>query len=278
MESKEVLELITALVDNEIETKEKTREIKSLIEKSEELNFEYQIQNFIKTTIHTRIPKIETPQHLRNQVIRKLLSEINSETEQQKPKPAWSKWIFKPAFAFSIFIIVFLAIFLFTKNNLHENIIREQNGEANMFIQALHNFQNLVDGNASAQLHPTNTEELKNYFKKNGMTYEANIPLAKNWYLAGASVSEFKGIKLAHNMYRNSSGKLAYLYQANEDFLVHQKILNLSDDLIKLINEGKSFRYNDKGKSVIIWKCKKNICILVSNDNLDKLDQFAATR
>lgn len=276
MESKDVLELITALVDNEIETKEKAKELKLLIESSEEFNFEYQIQNYIKSMIKTRVQKVETPEHLKKQILNDIFKE--SQPAAEKQKKTWFKWVLKPAFAFSIFISVFFLVLLFSRNSTSENIAREQNGETNMFSQALQNFQSIVKGNLSAQLQSNSIEELKSYFKNNGVNYEANVPLAKNWHLAGASISEIKGKKLAHNIYRNSSGKLAYLYQANEDLLTNQKILNLSPDLLKLVNDGKSFRYNDNDKSVMVWKCKKNICILVSNDRLDKLEQFAASR
>ena len=278
MESKEVLELITAFVDNEIESKAKEKEIKLIIEKNHELNFEYQIQSFVKSTIKSRVEPVETPEYLKNRVINSLVSDIQKRNMKPSRKVPLVRLLFKPAFALFVVLSVIVLVFLLSPNNNPERIVIQQSGQSNMFSQAVQNFQRIVSGNLSAQLRSNNIEELKTYFKDQGINYEAVVPLAKDWQLSGAVVSEIQGKKLAHNIYKNSSGKLAYLFQANEDLLSKQKILNLSDDLINLVNNGKFFRYNDHEKSVIVWKCKNNICILVSNDNLNKLEQFASTK
>jgi hypothetical protein len=276
LESKEVLELITALVDNEIETNEKAKEIKLIIKNSQKLNLEYQLQNFVKSTIKSCVPKVEPPEYLKQEIVTSLIKEIEITNKKKENRSHIFQWVLRPAFVFSVILSVIAVIFYFSQNKIYENIAFQQKGKSNMVNQALHNFQSIMEGSLLAQISPVNVEELKTFFRNRGMNYD--VPSAKDWYLSGAAVSEISGKKFAHNIYRNASGKIAYLFQANEDFLIKQKIFNLSDDLIKLVNGGKCYKYNDQNKSVMVWKCRKNICILVSNDNMNNLNQFIASR
>ncbi|MGE5350894.1 MAG: hypothetical protein ACM3P0_02355 [Acidobacteriota bacterium] len=268
MEQSELFEQVTALVDNEIKDQVELKEIRQKIEQNETLKTEFLIQSHIKVNLSNRFGSVETPPYLKERIISQILQEIPVRKEKVK-----RLWFLNPRFAFApAAAVIILAIIFFFKNDDASNIASQQNGLNNMFLQAKRNFQSIVDGKLQLEAAGSNSDALRQFFKDKGVKFQPMMPQSKQWDLIGAIVSEDNGEKLPHNVYRGKDGKLAYLYQANEECLKKKKAVTLSTDLLKMLDAGKSYKYKDGDRNYLVWKEKNNICVLVSNETMDKLE------
>jgi hypothetical protein len=271
VEQSELFEQVTALVDNEIKDQVELKEIRQKIEQNEAYKAEFLVQSHIKSTLRNRLGSVETPPYLKERIISQILQEIP--VRKEKVKKEKRSWLFSPRFAFaSAAAVIILAIIFFFKSDDNNSIASQQNGFNNMFVQAKRNFQSIVDGKLQLEAAGSNTDALRQFFKDKGVKFRPMVPKAKQWDLIGAIVSDDNGEKLPHNFYRGKDGKLAYLYQANEECLKKKKVVTLSNDLLKMLDAGKSYKYKDGDRNYLVWKEDGKICVLVSNETMDKLE------
>lgn len=288
MEQSELFEQVTALVDNEIKDEAELIKTRQLVQENETLRREFQIQSQIKSSLRTRLGSVEAPPYLKERIIAQVLQEIPLRTEPiiteplRKESPVRTKkksWFLRPQFAFApILAAVILAVVFFFRSDDPGSIASRQSGLNNMFLQAKKNFQSIVDGKLPLEAAGgTSSEAVMQFFKNKGVKFQPIVPQAKEWDLIGSVVSEDNGEKLPHNVYRGKDGKLVYLYQANEECLKKRKAVTLSKDLISMLDEGKSYKYKDGDRNYVVWKDNGNICVLVSNDSMDKLESSFLT-
>ncbi|MGE5401397.1 MAG: hypothetical protein ACM3S2_13425 [Ignavibacteriales bacterium] len=276
MEQSERYEQITALVDNEIADIKEQDYLRALIEKDEALKAEYLLQSGLKSLIQTRLKISETPQYLKDRIIHQITDEIP--LRKKTVTPPIRRWYLRPAFAFaSVAVILLLAVLFLVQGNDGKQIALQQSGLDNMFIQAKNNFQRIKNGELPVQIFSSSTGVVKDFFRQKGVKFQPIVPRFDDWELVGGAVSDDKGEILPHNVYKGKDGKLVYLYQANEECLKREKVLSLSRDLLKMMDEGKYYKYVEGDRSILMWKYKGNICVVVSDDKLNKLeDNFLA--
>lgn len=272
MERSEILDLVTAYVDSELKNDNQKNKIKSLIDTDEDTRYEYQVQSFLKSYVKNKVRFIETPQHLKERISSDLYKEL-------KPKPKKANifenlfdFLKQPAYSFGAAVIVIaVSLFFFLSDGNLDDMAIGQTGDSNMFVEARSNFSKILNGSLNLQYQSSDPQAIKEYFKEQGVSYNTLIPRLKNSRIIGAIVSDRNGEKLAHHVYRTNSGKLVYLYQADEKCVKKKKTLNLTEDLVKFIDDGKIYKYSRDDKSFLVWKNEGNICVVVSNDNMDQL-------
>ncbi|HEX2866317.1 MAG TPA: hypothetical protein VHO03_04710 [Ignavibacteriales bacterium] len=282
MEQSELFEQVTALADNEIKDEAEIKLIRQLIHESEALQKEFQIQLQTKSSLRTRFGSAEAPAYLKERIISHILQEIPLRAEPIKKefpgkespiKIKKKSWFLRPQFAFaSLIAAVILAVVFFFRSYDAGSIASRQSGMNNMFLKAKKNFQSVVDGTLPLEAAGGSSAAVMEYFRKKGVKFQPVVPQAKDWDLIGAVVSDDNGEKLPHNVYRGKDGKLVYLYQADEECLKKKQAVTLSKDLISMLDEGKSYKYSDNGRNYMVWKDQGNICVLVSNDSMQKLE------
>lgn len=282
MEQSELFEQVTALVDNEIKDETELIRTRQLVQENETLQREFQIQWQIKTSLKTRFGSVEAPPYLKERIIAQILQEIPLRAEPlRKESPIKKKrWFLRPQFALlPLIAAVILALVFFFRSGDSGSIASRQSGINNMFLKAKKNFQSIVEGKLplEAAAGGTSSEAVMQFFKDKGVKFQPVVPQSKEWELIGSIVSEDNGEKLPHNVYRGKDGKLVYLYQANEECLKKRQAVTLSKDLISMLDEGKSYKYKDGDRNYVVWKDQGNICVLVSNDSMDKLESSFLT-
>lgn len=280
VERSEILNLVTAYADNQLNNDTQINHIKSLIDTDEEIRYEYQIQAFLKTYVKNKVPFVETPLTLKEKINSTLFNELTP----KKTQPNLFGYIFslikQPVYAFGLAVVLlgtFLMVFL--SGNNPDNMANSQTGDKNMFVEARSNFRKILSGSLNLQYQSSDPQAIREYFKEHGVNYNTVIPRLKNSQLIGAVVSDRNGEKFAHHMYKTNTGNFVYLYQADEKCIKKKKNLDLTDDLVKFVDEGKLYKYAEDGHSFIVWKNAGNICVVVSNENMDNLErELTSTR
>ncbi|MGE5430635.1 MAG: hypothetical protein ACM3QX_06160 [Syntrophomonadaceae bacterium] len=271
MEQSEIFEQVTALVDNEIKDQVELKKTWQQIDQNPALKAEFLIQSHIKSSLKNRFGSVETPLYLKERIISQILQEIPESKE--KVKKAKRSRLFRPVFAFaSLAAVIILTFVFFFKSDDAGTIASQQSGLHNMFVQARKNFQSIVDGKLPLEIAGSNSDAVRQFFKDKGVKFRPIVPQSKEWSLIGSVVSDVNGEKLPHNVYKGKEGKLVYLYQANEECLKKKKAVTLSNDLLSMLDQGKSYKYKDGDRNYLVWKDKNNICVLVSNESLEKLE------
>lgn len=266
-------DIITELVDGEIQDPILKQEIISKIESDESLKIDYKAQLLIKNLVKEKVAWRTTP----NKVKAKVLRRINSKTKVKGAGSIFTNIFEKPAFTFATAFVIIFAVILIIMNRSSliekRNFAKEQQGSTNMFVQAKNNFNSIIDGKLAPQLTSENSSEINSFFKTKGVKYSTTVPEIKNWKLVGAVVSEDRGEKFAHHVYVNEQGKLAYLYQVDETYLYSNEIISLSEDLVKYLDEGNCYSTASDGSTTLFTKVDNNIFAIVSNDDQKKVEK-----
>ena len=261
-------DMITALVDGELNDTALKQQILSKIDSDIDLAIEYKIQSVIKNLVKEKVVFQKTPDKVRA----KILKLIGSDTKVTSANNSFITNIFeKPSFSFASAFVVILAVALIILNRpgLVEKMdyAIEQRGDNNMFVQAKNNFNSFLEGRIVPQFTSTDPEQIQAYFKSNGVQYSTFIPTFADWKLLGAVVSEDKDEKFAHHFYVGINGKMAYLFQVDESYLQNHENIFLTDDLIKYLNAGNCYFSDSTGLVIILTKVDNNISAIVSNGN-----------
>jgi len=276
VEQDKLEKLLTAYVDEEISDPSQLNEIKNLIDKDQNVKYDYEVHHLMKLVVKQRLKIHPVSSKVLKRIIRKI--KPVSKTEYFK---GFIQGIFsaKPLMVFGTTIIIILAMILIIFNRppqiIVEDFSAEQKGSDNMFVQARINFQNILKGNLIPQIVSDNPEEIKSFFLKEGVKYQIILPEYDKWKLLGAIVSVNRGEKFAHHVYTDNEGKLIYFFQADENYFEKNKILNLSEGLLEYLEKENCYDTYESGIGTLMTKTGKNIIAVVSNISSYELkDQF----
>lgn len=262
----EIIEEITSYIDNEIKDISVVRRIKKLIEENSSVRAEYLQQTAVKNLLHKRFSATKAPEYLVNNIRNQIFQPIPSKEKYDFFQ--FIQYFFKAKYAFALLVIVsfFMMVSIpFIPKLSPESLLSQQKGDNNMLIQTHSNFHKIVDGELKIQYTTSNSKSIANFFETNGVSYSTIIPECPSWKVAGAIISETDGEKLAHTIFRNDKNEILYLYQANESLIKQKLLVNISDDLLQYINDGKLLKVNDRDCQIIMMKYKNNIIAIASN-------------
>lgn len=299
----DIVEQITALVDAELDKDTDKNLLLTTITKDKRYKFEYDVQKFTKSMVHKRAGIIQTHSYLRERIYNRLLLEVSgpSETETKKfnakRKRSISDYlnfiITSPRFAFALMLAFITAVYFLRPeindtsqinqsdvNSIGKTTLPKRSAfeltPPNMLLKAQENFKNILNGSVQPQFESRNYSALRKFLKQEGVTYQTVLPKFKGWQLQGGLVSEESGENFAHHIYKNKTGNLIYFYQADISAL-DKKLLSLSQEQLDSINKGTFYKMISGGNTLFLWKCKNNICVVVSNESHSRLDSKFAT-
>jgi hypothetical protein len=144
------------------------------------------------------------------------------------------------------------------------------NGNDNLCFQAYNNFHSLEQGNLSLQKVTHNKEELSRFFKEKGVNYPVFYPEI-DAELQGGVVSEYKGVKLAHFVFK-AGDKFVYMYEVPNQMIDNHN-LNINPKAIEIVNKADWYWEKEKGSNntMVLWRLKSNMCSIVTNLRIDQL-------
>jgi hypothetical protein len=287
MKINELKEKITALIDNEILSTEEKDDLELQINNNEFLYKEYVVQKSVKNLLQTRYADKKAPANLRENIAKQTFNLYNAELESASKRRSESNnnlysFFRKPQFAIPLVILMialFLSSPLFSEKSPNDIII-EQAGMNNMYVQAVNNFKSIMKGELSLECVSSNPEEVKKYFNENGVAYETKVPTFQFWNLAGGVISDESGKKFAHQVYAGSNGQILYLYQVDLDYVSNngEQPLNLSKDMLNYIHDGKCLKMLDSLYKTFVWENEHKVFTLVTNEDPKLIeDNFLAS-
>jgi len=134
-----------------------------------------------------------------------------------------------------------------------QGIAAELFGEDNILIQLKNNHSLFSENKFTRDMVFGNEEYLSNYFESSGFENKPVFFSYKSWKIESGFTTDFNGEKLANYFYKNADNKYFYIYQVPLSLVEEKKVLNLSENLLDLLNSGKCFS-NRKGETVYILK------------------------
>ncbi len=275
MDTNELKYQLTSLIDGEITDASQEDEIKRQIESNPDLKWEYEILRFTKTLVKQKCVFHSTPEKVKQKIVKQILP---SASTLPQPLRFLQEIFSKPAFAISgaLALIFFAIILVFNQNSKKEipNLADEQYGTENMFVQASSNFNSILAGKLTPQIITDDADNIKNFFAANGVKYSTQIPKCEKWKILGAVVSEAGGEKFAHHVYTNDEGKLVYLFQVDESYLNKSTVIQLSEHMIKYLDEGNCYLTTKDNHTTLMKKMDNNICAIVSNASQTEIENL----
>ncbi len=264
MKNKFTEELITAYLDNEIKDAEELRKFQSMLSEDPSLDFDIKAAAMTKELVKKKNLRKNAPGRLRENILKNIseASALRGKRNFISAKIYSQKFI---AYSTAGVILIAVLLLLFNRPNPTTNNISRQTGNNNMLVMAESYFENFLSGNNTPQFISNSADDIKNFFQAQGVKFAAYIPSYKDYSLAGASVIELNGVKLAHHIYAGKNGKFIYVFQVHESCFEGDSIIRLTNDLLNYIKDGHDYKTRRKDYVTILQQKKENILAVVSN-------------
>jgi hypothetical protein len=234
---------------------------------------EFELEAVTRNFVRSNVRLVTTPAPVQLQIVRALRKEESS--------PALiPRWFLAPrpmligATALAVFL---LSTFISThRPTTDADYLHTASND--VINQTLGNFQLIQNG----QLKPTMTscfpETVVKYFERNGVRFGIHIVQNENcdWY--GAIVSEYRGVKLAHLVYRMGDD-LVYCYEVRDEDVGTGGALQIpSAATASLTSSGWYADPHHANCNVVLWRHDGTLCAATSTMNKERLANLFASR
>lgn len=287
LNSYEMKELISALLDNEISEDEKQK-IQSLLDSDVDYKNRLEIEKAVKMEIKKRVTRIETPQYVYKNIQTSIntysekISDIHAQrnpagvsdqpvyTDRQKPSSNRSRdfmYMFG-SIGVALILLFFSINYLFTSG---EDIP----DDVNLVELSRGVFEKVEAGDIKIQYATNNAEELEKFFDEK-LNYKVFVPDVKDAVLLGGVYNVINGRKAAHFIHKKGDTIIYTLQVCKKDVLDKgNKDIMLTSDMKENVMEGKNWLYCPKrfgGKeNIILWHKDDALSSSVSKMDPDQI-------
>lgn len=230
MECKQIVELITASLDGQIEGEEQSSLDKHLL-LCPRCKLEAELERMTKTITRRHLPLLKTPPKVANQISDLLL------LAQRSSKPHSSS-LLQTIFTLPVRKTIFalsgaLALFLLILNLLprHMSHIHGAPRDGNIINQSYNNLDGILEGSLIPQIASDDPKMVQSFFSEK-TNFCVNVPSLKNCTLIGAISSHYNDECVAHVIYKHGSD-IIYLYETRIDSIMNglSCSMNLPDEV-----------------------------------------------
>ena len=282
----ELEENLTSLIDGEYIAPDLREELLNRLDSNTELRVAHTIQTATKNIFINRKDalSIHAPLDVQMAVQRILANEQSLNTAEHSSKIEQTfynvynvilKIFLKPVIAFPLGIIIGISGYLlYNQSSVDSEIFSyvniTHNGNDNLCFQAYNNFHSLEQGNLPLQMLTNNKDELSVFFKEKGVSYPVFYPDI-DAELQGGVVSDYKGVKLAHFVFKVGD-KFVYMYEVPNQMIDNHN-LQINPKAIEIVNKADWYWEKEKGSNntMVLWRIKSNMCSIVTNLRMDQL-------
>ena len=290
LNSLDMKELISALLDNEISEAEKEK-IHSLLESENDFKNRYEVEKAVKMEVKKRVTRIETPQY----VYKNIQTSINSYTEtisaihadrntggiSEEPsyEPSYVN-VQKPAsnrsrnymYLFGSVAVV-LILFFFATNYIFTG--EEIPDDVNLVELSRDVFEKVETGDVKIEYATSNAKELEKFFDEK-LNYKVFVPDVKDAVLIGGVYNVMNGKRAAHFIHKKGDTIIYTLQVCKKDILDEgNKELMLTGDMKDNVREGKNWLHCPKkfggNENIILWHKDDAISSSVSKMDPDQI-------
>jgi len=213
--------------------------------------------------VQTRLKVVKTPRMLTDSISRKI-HQIDQELATAEKKKARGKIlafpIIKPMLVLALVFAAVLAVVLSPSGYGPTPVTL---AGSDLLTQSISNFHAVLAGLIQPQMVSDRPEQVREFFA--GKTsFPVHVPALDNCTLVGGSANEYRGVKLAHVVYKHD-GQVIYMFQAPYDRVVAGDGLALSDEAREQLAKVGSFsNIAPGGDTVILWVLGNTLCAAVS--------------
>lgn len=282
----ELEENLTSLIDGEYIAPDLREELLNRLDSNTELRVAHTIQTATKNIFINRKDalSLHAPLDVQMAVQRILANEQSLNTAGHSSKIEYIfnniysvliKLFLKPVIALPLGIIIGISGYLLYNQSSVDSekfsyVPITHNGNDNLCLQAYNNFHSLENGNLPLQKITNDKEELSTFFKEKGVNYPVFYPDI-DAELQGGVVSDYKGVKLAHFVFKVGD-KFVYMYEVPNQMIDNHN-LHINPKAIEIVNKADWYWEKEKGSNntMVLWRIKSNMCSIVTNLRMDQL-------
>jgi len=270
MDCKKTRELISALVDNEIDEKTK-QEAQEHIWRCATCRNEFELEKKTKNLLRTKVKLINVPQELTQIILSQIKTlqdgyepQVELKTESGKKVKPWVEIAFSLGVAF---VVISLSLVLIS---VYENKMAQKEPIAKEVSGLLSHFDSISNGLAKPEIlsDDPNAVITQIYLRSEFTPMIMQIP---NFKIVGASFNtrhSNSGSEKCLNLIYRSGDKLIFLHQ------VPMQHANLHEDVKKRILKGEWIYDTAGDDSFVLWGTGELLCCAVSNLSREKLEEI----
>lgn len=294
---REIHEQVTAYVDNRVDEQEYRAKLEQHISYCADCRKAYEMELMTKLVVRDRSARAEAPGGLRKAIeggIDSIADERRSSQASATQASAersfldrLSPALLSPAGFVVAMVLIVAGVYLLGHDSSEDKILAVGSGEvvvdtARPAIAGPENFINKASANFEAIRqqklavgYPTdNQQELTEYFKQQGIGYDAVIQPVRAT-LAGGVVSQHGSRKFAHWVYTRGDSVLIYFFEVPRNSLQEGEVVYLTPDALERLDKGeKIWQEFGAGQQMVVYKIADLICAIVSNVPKEDLQQI----
>lgn len=268
MQNDQRFEKLSAYLDGELPAAEADA-LRKELSSDPALEREYRLLSATRRTVRDRTTALRTP--IPVDLERSIRLALGREVEQASvPDSGWLDriltWLRTPAFAISAAAVVLAVVVVLTIDRPDATngvaALRRQ-PVVNLYTASYDNFSKIRSGDLQLAKASSNADELREFFRNNGVTYDVFFPeLAAE--LRGGVVSEHEGHRYAHLVY-GAGEHLVYIFEVDEASVQEQTVAmdrTVAQDLAE-----SRWHWEERSGvgTMFVWESNNVICSAVSD-------------
>ncbi len=264
-------ERITALIDGQITSESERSDVEAFLASSEEARMQQRVESALVGMLHERREALR--ERIPADVERRIRLAL---IEQPEASPSlWQRIVgvfARPLVSIPILAtgIAVAAIFVVQQQpQVSEPSAVNRSPLVDLQAQAYANFESIVRGELTVAVASESEQEVRSWFKNNGVTYDVQFPSIEAT-LVGGVVSTHEHKKFAHLVY-NVGNHLVYMFEVDEASLASRDVA-LDTGIVDGLAHGK-WHWEERldTGTLFIWKSNNVVCAAVSDLRTDEL-------
>ncbi len=296
MTCKEIHEQITAYVDDRVDEQEYRNKVQQHIAYCPDCRAAYELELKTKMVVRERVQRTMVPDSLRQAVSHQVdaMGQIRRDEIAHLPANGdafdrIAEYFLSPVgVSLALLVVIISAYILFVPPRTDFGpVVVENTGEVvtqpvqerpeNFFNKAAKNFAAILEGDLSVQHASSDRQDLDEYFRKSGVTYQVAFPQL-HAKLAGGVVSEHGPTRFAHLVY-TIGDTIVYFFEVPHSALKEGTIVYVTPDVMADLEGGKKFWEEPSGNMrLVMYRQGDIIMAAVSNAPKRSLEQILALR
>jgi len=258
----EIIELISAEVDGELDT-EKKNQLQDHLRKCRHCCNEFELEKITKLYIGRKLKRTTSPAALKLGILQQLQPETDPFPSRQsflRRIVSVPKWQLITAFAGSAAIIIIALLLLPVRSDQPYNAPFNNN----IIHQTFNNYNGILQGKFQPAIATENPAVAELYFLHDNQ-FQAYVPPMPNCRLIGAMYSKYTHEGIAHLVYRYDD-HIIYLLEVTISDLMDKDGLAIPDDVLaEVMKGGLYYEHRMEDYSLIMWIHDSTLCCAITN-------------
>lgn len=234
-----------------------------------ELAAELRLLSAVRSTLRASADGVRKPvpreleSRIKNSIAR--LQQHEQSNRQQNLLATILSIIRQPRFALPFGITLAVAsvvVVLLTQTSL-EPVSHSTSVGVDVYNTSYSNFSKIIDGSLEPAVVTSNIEELKQFFRREGVEYQVFFPKIRA-QLVGGMVSKHNGLSFAHLVYK-SGPSYVYIFEVDDQSVETNIAWFPSEVVLDMKNSRWHWEERPNVGTMFVWKSNSIVCSAVSD-------------